>query len=74
MTQTKNATDTEVWYALEYSRKGEDDWCAVSGTHDTPERAKERMAGLVRQRSEYPSAIKFEFRVVRKTLTSEPVA
>ncbi len=63
------AVDVQVWYELEYSRTGAEDWFAASGTTDTEEAAQRMLAASKAARTEG-----FEYRAVRKTLLTEVLA
>jgi len=62
---------TDVWYAIEYSRTGADDWFPASGTFDTEASARAEMVALA---SVEPSGHGDEYRIVRKTLTTEVIS
>ena len=58
------AVDTEVWYDVEYSIAGADDWYTSNNRADTVPAAMALMANLK------SVADNLEFRVVEKTLTT----
>lgn len=56
--------DTQVWYVLEYSYRDADEWFESSKTADTEERLREIA-------KKWMSPIMFDYRIARKTLTTE---
>lgn len=66
---TDTTTDKQVWYALEVSANGADDWFAVTG--NTADDEKTITAYLTVKRHEAVPG--FEYRAVRKTLVTETI-
>lgn len=64
---------TEVWYQVEYSCPGTDDWSRENNTFDTLERAAQhlRLLNTLKTLKQYKK--EYEYRVVRVTATFEPV-
>lgn len=60
----------QVWYELEYSHAGEDDWYASSSAKVDTE-AGIRM--LLDSHNQLRHTLSFEYRMVRKTLSTEVV-
>ncbi len=65
--------DEQVWYELEYSRVGDNDWYASAITADTEEQAKRQMGEAATAATGH-AVDGYEYRVVRKRLTAEVVA
>lgn len=63
-------TNKEVWFEIQYSGQGADDWFSNGETYDKIESAQREMAEL-KQRRELQN---FEYRIVRKTLVEEVAA
>lgn len=63
---------TEIWYVIEHSRIGDDDWFALDNrTFDSQNGALQKMRDWIekiRDNDEY------EYRVVKKTLASEVIS
>lgn len=62
--------DSEVWYELEASRKGADDW-ASAGTTNSADSLNGIMENLVNHERMFSSS--FDFRAVKVTTTREVV-
>lgn len=61
---------SEIWYAIEVSMKGADDWFSTSAsTSDTVKHAKGKLADLQQK----DTGGVYEYRIVRKTVTTEVV-
>lgn len=61
-------TDTQVWFELEYSVKGANDWFAVGNTSaDTPEAINQKLTAM----AGHPA---YEYRAVKKTLVTETIS
>lgn len=66
--------ETDVWYAIEASVKDADDWYTASaGTSDSIESAKGKLADLQRCDIKQRMSNLWEYRIVRKTVTTEVV-
>lgn len=60
---------TEVWFEIQWSKQGADDWFSASGTSaDSIDSARERLAHCIKHNAE------FDFRIIKKTLAEEVVA
>ena len=59
---------TEVWYELQWSVKGTDDWFTTASAADTRESAKSKL-------TEYKlnGSPDLDYRIIKKTLTEEPL-
>lgn len=69
--RTSADIDTQVWFSVESSRIGENDWFALSDArYDTAVSARER---IKRWTADIRDDDEFEYRIVRKRLTSEVV-
>jgi hypothetical protein len=60
----------EVWYELEWSRPGADDWFAEGGDDGHADTAQGIAIKLVRKRAMFDPPL-FDYRATRKTLTTE---
>jgi hypothetical protein len=56
--------ETMIWYEIEVSAKGADDWFATNHHADTEQRIREKIAEIRR----YQNGI--EYRAVQKTMTT----
>lgn len=61
--------DEQVWYELEYSRAGDDDWYAASPDSGHTADTLEAMQRILARQPKVAAG--FEYRAVKKTLTTE---
>lgn len=57
-------TDTQVWYEIQYTTRGENDWFSQGKQSDTADAAREYLAGRRPMAS-------LEYRIVKVTRTEE---
>ena len=67
--------DTSTWYGVEYSIVDADDWFTTGETYDSVDSARQACGELNERRtrmiSSKPEGAIFEYRIVRKTITTE---
>lgn len=68
MTLTPVGQTTEIWFSVECSRKGANDWFKMSQSTDTLESAKTVKTQWEKRTSIGP--VEYEYRIVRNELTT----
>ena len=58
---------SEMWYEIEHSRIGADDWFSTHDMAHTVERAQKLLEGYIAMRGDED----LQWRIVRKTVTTE---
>jgi hypothetical protein len=69
----KVAHDTEVWYEIQHSVKGSDDWFSSGGKWHS-ESMRSARANIKALESNNVLTGTFDYRIVKKTLTDEVVS
>lgn len=73
--RTKEAeiVEAEMWFEVQYSRLGENDWVSIDRRFGTKEKADQKKGQLAREREYSRNGVLLDFRIVRKAITTEVV-